>query len=99
MVVKLHPQASADINRGIAFYESQSYGLGAYFRTMVVSAIDSLQFFPMIHATVHGYRRMLVDRFPYAVYYKILNDTVVVLSVLDTRMNPETIDAQLDSLG
>ena len=94
MTVKLHPQVSADILRGIAFYDSQSHSLGAYFQTMVVSAIDSLHFFPAIHAKVRGYHRMLVDKFPFAVYYKIFGDKVVVFSVLDTRMNPETINAQ-----
>ena len=99
MTVKLHPQVSTDILRGVAFYDSQAHGLGAYFQTMVVSAIDSLHFFPAIHAKVRGYHRMLVDKFPFALYYKIFGDKVIVFSVLDTRMNPETIHAQLDSLS
>ena len=77
MTIQLHPQVNADILRGIAFYDAQSYGLGAYFQTMVISAIDSLLFFPAIHAKVRGYHRMLVDKFPYAVYYKIFDDKVV----------------------
>ena len=99
MTIKLHPQVRTDILRGIAFYDSQSHGLGAYFQTMVITAIDSLQFFPAIHAKVRGYHRMLVDKFPFAVYYKIFADKVVVFSVLDTRMNPDGINAQLDSLS
>ena len=99
MTIQLHPQASADILRGITFYDAQSYGLGAYFQTMVISAMDSLQFFPAIHAKVRGYHRMLVDKFPYAVYYKIFDDKVVVFSVLDMRMNPDSINVQLDSLS
>jgi len=99
MTIQLHPQVNADILRGIAFYDAQSYGLGAYFQTMVISAIDSLQFFPAIHAKVRGYHRMLVDKFPYAVYYKIFDDRVVVYSVLDMRMNPDNVNAQLDSLS
>ena len=98
MRVKLHPQAREDILRGIAFYDEQSYGLGGYFKTMVIAAIDSLQFFPAIHVEIRGYHRMLVDKFPFAVYYIILKSAVVVYSVLDTRMNPDTINAQLDSL-
>ena len=92
MTIRLHPQVNADIF-------AQAYGLGAYFQTMVISAIDSLQFFPSIHAKVRGYHRMLVDKFPYAVYYKIVDDKVVVYSVLDMRMNPDSINAQLDSLA
>lgn len=99
MTVKLHPQVQTDILRGIAFYDSQSHGLGLYFQTMVVSAIDSLQFFPAIHAKVRGYHRMLVEKFPFAVYYKIFGDMVVVYTILDMRKNPETINSQLDSLS
>ena len=99
MTIQLHPQVRVDILRGIAFYDAQSHGLGAYFQTMVISAIDSLQFFPAIHAKVRGYHRMLVGKFPYAVYYKIFKDKVVVYSVLDMRMNPDNINAQLDSLS
>lgn len=98
MTVKIHPQVQADIMRGIKFYDSQSHGLGLYFQTMVAAAIDSLQFFPAIHAKVRGYHRMLVEKFPFAVYYKIFEDAVVVYSVLDTRQNPETINSQLDRI-
>jgi hypothetical protein len=33
------------------------------------------------------------------VYYKIHKDKVIVFSVFDTRMNPDTINSQLDSLS
>ena len=46
MIVKLHEQARLDIKRGVAFYDEQSVGLGSYFQTMVIAALDSLQFFP-----------------------------------------------------
>lgn len=41
---------------------------------------------------------MLVDRFPFAVYYKIFKSEIVVYSVLDMRTNPDTINTRLDSL-
>ncbi len=99
MIVKLHEQARLDIKRGIAFYDEQSVGLGSYFQTMVIAAIDSLQFFPALHPVIRGYRRMLIDKFPFAVYYKIYKDKVIVFSVFDTRMNPDAINSQLDSLS
>lgn len=42
---------------------------------------------------------MLIDKFPFAAYYKIYKDMVVVFSVLDTRMDPGTINSRLDSLS
>ncbi|MBO5905771.1 MAG: type II toxin-antitoxin system RelE/ParE family toxin [Kiritimatiellae bacterium] len=99
MTVKLHEQARLDIKRGVAIYDAQSLGLGSYFQTMVIAAIDSLQFFPALHPVIRGYRRMLIDKFPFAAYYKIYKDMVVVFSVLDTRMDPGTINSRLDSLS
>lgn len=95
MRIVLHEQARADILRGIEFYESRSLGLGAYFETTVVAAIDTLRFMPRLHPVRRGYHRMLVHRFPFAVYYKVAGERVVVLAVLDTRMNPATVDARL----
>ena len=86
MIVKLHEQARLDIKRGIAFYDEQSVGLGSYFQTMVIAAIDSLQFFPALHPVIRGYRRMLVDKFPFAVYYKIYKDKVIVFSVFAIKV-------------
>ena len=98
MKIRLHEQARLDIQRGISFYEAQSSGLGNYFQSEIIAAIDSLRFFPAMHPMVRGYRRMFVGKFPFAIYYKITPDAVIVYSVLDARMNPATANAQLDSL-
>lgn len=99
MRIRLHEQARLDIQRGISFYESQSSGLGAYFKSEIIAAIDALRYFPAMHPMVRGYRRMFVGKFPYCIYYKITSDAVIVFSVLDARMNPGTANARLDSLA
>jgi len=38
---------------------------------------------------VHGYHRMLSAKFPYAVYYDVVQDQIRVRAVLDCRRNPK----------
>jgi hypothetical protein len=37
---------------------------------------------------VFGYHRLLAKRFPFAVYYRVIDNAVIVFAVLDCRRNP-----------
>jgi plasmid stabilization system protein ParE len=80
--------AERDLEEGYRFYERQSPGLGSYFLNSLYSDIDSLSYFEGIHPIVFGCYRLLSKRFPFAIYYKILKDEVMVSAVLDCRQNP-----------
>ena len=84
-----------DLRSGADFYEEQSEGLGSYFLDSLFSDIDSLLLYAGVHATVFDHYRLLSRRFPYAVYYKIEKDIVIVRRVLDLRRNPERIRESL----
>lgn len=87
--------AEDDLKEGYRFYESQADGLGNYFLDTLYSDIDSLAYFAGIHRNVFGYHRLLSKRFPFAVYYRIANDAVIVFAVLDCRKNPSWIQKKL----
>jgi len=90
--------AERDLEEGYRFYERQSLGLGSYFLDSLYSDIDSLSYFAGIHPTFFGYHRLLSKRFPFAVYYKIVEDKVLVLAVLDCRQTPSWIREKLIKL-
>ena len=51
-----------------------------------------------IHPKYFAYHRMLSKRFPYAIYYKIEEGSVVIVwRVLDLRIGPEKIKGSLES--
>ena len=89
MRLKILPSALGDLANGRAFYAKQGESLGAYFFDSLFSDIDSLELFGGIHRRVFGYHRLLSKRFPYAVYYKMDGDVVVIWRVLDCRQKPE----------
>lgn len=95
MRVKILVAAERDLEEGYRFYERQSPGLGSYFLDSLYSDIDSLSYFEGIHPVVFGYHRLLGKRFPFAVYYKILENHVLVTAVLDCRKNPSWIRERL----
>jgi len=96
MKIRILTSAIDDLSRGYFFYEKQGQGLGDYFFDSLFSDIDSLTFSGGIHSQYDGYYRMLSRRFPYAIYYKIDNQsTAVVWRVLDMRRDPEKLKNEL----
>ena len=98
MRIKLLSTALEDLSDGRLFYERQGEGLGEYFFDSLFSDIDSLMLYGGIHPNVFGYNRMLSKRFPYAIYYRLEGEAVVVVwRVLDLRRDPKKIKRALKS--
>lgn len=96
MKIKILSSALEDLYVGRLFYEKQGEGLGEYFFDSLFSDIDSLVLYGGIHAKVYGYHRMLSKRFPYAIYYKLEGEEVVVVyRVLDLRRDAKKIKQAL----
>lgn len=88
MRIKILSSAVEDLHAGRRFYERQGLGLGDYFFDSLFSDIDSLALYAGIHPKAFGYHRLLSARFPYAVYYTLASDMVVIFRVLDLRRDP-----------
>ena len=92
MKIKILASASQDLIDGYWFYEKQTEGLGTYFLDTLFSDIDSLTIYGGIHPIYFKkYNRALSKRFPFAIYYRLENDTVLVYAVLDCRRSPAWI--------
>jgi plasmid stabilization system protein ParE len=97
MRIRILDSALEDLDRGRVFYDRQGEGLGAYFIDSLFSEIDSLVLYAGIHRKVFGFHRALAKRFPYAVYYRIEEeDVVLVWRVLDLRQAPGKIRRALN---
>ena len=86
MKVRVLESARKDLVDGFYFYEKQADGIGTYFLKSIYSDIDSLGDNAGIHPVYFGeYHRLLAARFPFAVYYKVMEDAALVYAVLDCR--------------
>ena len=89
MKVQILPSATEDLENGRDFYDQQGEGLGHYFLDSLCADIDSLILYGGVHSVHWGYHRMLSSRLPYAIYYRVEEDVVVVWRVLDCRQHPK----------
>ncbi len=88
----LLPEANADVADAYRWYEGQSPGLGMEFLRCVEAALLAIQRTPLSYPTVHeSYRRSLVRRFPFAVFFEWAPDLnrCVVYSVFHCSQDPE----------
>ncbi|EGW21630.1 type II toxin-antitoxin system RelE/ParE family toxin [Methylobacter tundripaludum] len=89
MKIQIQRSAQRDLIDGYRFYEQQAEGLGSYFVDTLFSDIDSLMINAGVHQVCFGiYHRLLSKRFPFAVYYRVENQTARVYAVLDCRRHP-----------
>ena len=89
MQVIVRPLAEVDIAEVALWYESTRVGLGDEFLKTVRSALATLGTNPTLHRVIwRNTRRIVLRRFPYCVYYRIVEDRAVVLACLHGHRNP-----------
>ncbi len=86
----LSPEIEADIAEAYSWYEARRAGLGEEFLGCVDACIESVRRTPQLHAIVHEkYRRALVRRFPYAIFYEHTEAAITVYAVLHAARDPD----------
>ena len=84
------PEAELDVADAYGWYEARRVGLGEEFLSAVDASVAYIRRNPKANSTVRGeYRRCLVRRFPYAVFYEYSELAVTVYAVLHTSRNPD----------
>ncbi len=84
-------EAVDDLNDGRIFYDRKEAGVGEYFWDSLIADIESLVIYAGIHKKKYGLHQMFAKRFPYAIYYKIVEDIAYIIAVLPMRRDPAWI--------
>ena len=88
--IVLSAEAELDITEAYAWYEGRRCGLGAEFFSSVEACIENIRHRPDMYPVVHeSFRRSLVRRFPYAVFYEMLDETVTIYALFHTARDPD----------
>lgn len=86
----LLPEAEQDLTEAHDWYEMRRSGLGEDFLSCVDSCFQAIRRNPYLHAVVHEeYRRALIRRFPYSVFYEYNKDSVIVYCVFHNARSPQ----------
>ena len=84
-------RAGDDVEEAYKWYESQQVGLGAEFESALASVLRLVNEMPEAGPIVHrDVRRLLLERFPYSLYYRLTGSTIEVRACLHQRRNPQT---------
>lgn len=87
--LRIAPEAIEDLVHAYDWYEAQRVGLGEEFLSCVDASIESIHRFPELYSVAfENYRRALVRRFPFAVFYEYLDDGVTIYCVFHTSREP-----------
>ena len=83
------PRADLDVAATFDWYENEAAGLGREFLLELGAIYDRIADGPLAYRDLRfGIRRGLLRRFPYAVYFAVEGDVVVVLAVLHVARDP-----------
>lgn len=81
--------ADEELVAACTWYEQEREGLGDQLFTEVSRLLAVIAEHPLRFRVVrHSLRRALVARFPYAIYYRVLGDTVTVEGFLHGSRDP-----------
>jgi plasmid stabilization system protein ParE len=84
------PEAEQDASEAYTWYEQQESGLGEEFLRCVDACIRAIRRNPEIYRVVHdSYRRAVLRRFPYVVFYEFVDNIIIVYSVFHCSQDPK----------
>jgi plasmid stabilization system protein ParE len=83
------PQVDLDIAAAFDWYEQEQAGVGREFLDELRATYDRVAEGPLKYPSLRsGIRRALVRRFPYAVYFAVEGEMIVMLAVLHVSRDP-----------
>ncbi len=86
----LAPEAEVDVAEAYAWYERRRVGLGEEFLSSVDACLEGIRRQPQMYPLVHEmYRRALIRRFPFAIFYEYAEAKVTVYAVFHTSRDAE----------
>ncbi|MBL4614107.1 MAG: type II toxin-antitoxin system RelE/ParE family toxin [Magnetovibrio sp.] len=88
-IVRLREEAELDLSEAASWYELQRSGLGDEFLEAVLFTLNLIgenpQVYPVVHRETH---RAVVSRFPFVIFYLVVDTEVTVLSVMHGSRHP-----------
>ncbi len=84
------PEAEDDVAQAYTWYESQELGLGEEFLRCVDACIQFILRNPKMYPIAHqNYRRAMIRRFPYVLFYEHSGSMITVYAVFHCSQDPQ----------
>lgn len=90
MILQYTNRSKNDVELAFKWYEIQRRGLGFDFLDCVEISLSNILSFPeMYRMDYSNFRRCVIRRFPFSIFYTIEDDKIVIHSVFDNRQDPK----------
>jgi plasmid stabilization system protein ParE len=87
--VIVRPEAAREIQEAFDWYEGRGEGLGLEFLRAADACLSGVRRNPSAFQPVHDQvRRALLRKFPYALFYLLSDDTLVIIACFHVRRSP-----------
>lgn len=88
---RLHPEAVADINESVDYYDEERIGLGMEFYGDFQRTLGFLRRFPYAGVIqIATVRRFSLDRFHHNVFYEYASNELFLVAVIHQSRHPDT---------
>jgi plasmid stabilization system protein ParE len=96
-VLVIGPETERDVEAAFVWYEGERASLGLRFSQELRATYARILDRPFGYQVVRaGVRRAMMRRFPYAVFYAIEDDVILVTAVLHTSRDPAEWQRRLE---
>ena len=90
------PEVEEDVIAGYLWYEGKSSGLGEDFLRVFYACANEITRNPLLYPKRYNeFRRRLFRRFPYAIYYMIEDNKIIVFGLFHCARDPLSINLKL----
>ena len=87
----IRPDAQRDVREAAHWYEARRPGLGKRFSAQLGRLMNRVADSPLQFPEIdEGVRRALLQRFPYAMYFTVASDAIIVIAILHQHRHPNT---------
>lgn len=91
----LEPEAEAEFLEAGRWYAERSPAIAAAFRATVQATLEAVEEAPhRFPIALQDIRKARVRRFPYVVYYVVLEDVISVIAIIHGRRDPHRWQAR-----
>ena len=95
-VLRFLPEVEEDLFSGYLWYEDKVRGLGEEFLRIFYASANNLSRNALLYKKVYGdLRRLLLRRFPYAIYFQIEKNQIIVYGLFHCARDPRAVELKL----
>jgi plasmid stabilization system protein ParE len=89
-VLTFRAEARDEMEDAYNWYEDQKATLGEDFLACVDTTLDRIEQRPEAYRVVfQDFRRAVIHRFPYVIYYRIISSRIIIIAVVHGKRDPK----------